>query len=70
MAKKSTADNVAVLAEKIENHTKAVETLCEKLEGHIEKDDTRFRDIERFQWKAVGAIGVLSVLANWLLSKI
>lgn len=71
MARKlSTADSVAVLAERIEGHTRAVQDLLEAFKDHSEKDEHRFRALEQFQWKALGALMIVSALGSWLLSKL
>lgn len=50
-------------------HTK-VETLEEMLKKIYESLDLRIRNLEAFKWKAMGAVGVITFVANFLAQKL
>lgn len=50
-------------------HTK-VENLEEMLKKIYESLDLRIRNLEAFKWKAMGAVGVITFLANFLAQKL
>ena len=50
-------------------HTK-VENLEEMLKKIYESLDLRIRNLEAFKWKAVGAVGVITFVANFLAQKL
>lgn len=50
-------------------HTK-VENLEEMLKKIYESLDSRIRNLEAFKWKAMGAVGVITFVANFLAQKL
>lgn len=50
-------------------HTK-VENLEEMLKKIYESLDLRIRNLETFKWKAMGAVGVITFVANFLAQKL
>lgn len=50
-------------------HTK-VENLEEMLKKVYESLDLRIRNLEVFKWKAMGAVGVITFVANFLAQKL
>lgn len=48
---------------KVEN----LEEMCKKI---YESLDTRIRNLEAFKWKAMGAVGVITFVANFLAQKL
>lgn len=50
-------------------HTK-VENLEEMLKKIYESLDLRIRNLEAFKWKAMGAVGVITFVANFLAQKL
>lgn len=47
-----------------------VENLEEMLKKIYESLDLRIRNLEAFKWKAVGAVGVITFVANFLAQKL
>lgn len=50
-------------------HTK-VENLEEMLKKFYESLDLRIRNLEAFKWKAMGAVGVITFVANFVAQKL
>lgn len=46
------------------------ETVCRPLHSRLDDLELRVRALEAFKWKALGAIGVVSFMANLLASKL